>query len=320
MAGRNWCFTINNPIPEEYPEEAWTLTNLKTVVYQMEMGEEGTVHLQGYVELRTPRLLAWLKLHLNGRAHWEKRRGTRRQAVEYCVKEDSRLLPGKLWTSLKQSWEDIPPNVSDSWWNSMGLVLKTTDTGKSSNSSNLSEVQTKLSENSSSIEEVADEYFDLWVRYYRAFEKYVTLKTEPRSWETEVHVLFGPTGTGKSKWCMDNYPDAYWKQRSKWWDNYFKHETVIIDEFYGWLPFDLLLRLLDRYPMQVESKGGQLQFVARKICITTNKLPHSWYTDCYFPALARRVNTWHYLPYLGIHAEFSSYERFKEVIDERQLD
>jgi len=169
-----------------------------------------------------------------------------------------------------------------------------------------------LLNNSSSIEDIADNEFDLWVRYYRAFEKYVTMKTEPRNHAVDVHVVIGPTGTGKSKWAMDTYEGAYWKQRSKWWDGYFKHETVVIDEFYGWLPFDLLLRLLDRYPMLVESKGGQLQFIAKTIIITSNKSPDEWYSgDCYFEALARRIGKWHFIPRLGVHAIYDTYSAFK---------
>jgi len=158
----------------------------------------------------------------------------------------------------------------------------------------------------------------LWVRHYRAFEKYMTMKTEPRNHDVEVHVLYGPTGTGKSRWCMDEYPGAYWKQRSKWWDGYFKHDVVIVDEYYGWLPFDLLLRLCDRYPLLVESKGGQLQFVAKTICFTTNKHPDLWYhSDCYFSALERRVTKWHYLPRLGFHSRFSRFSEFKAIISNK---
>ena len=315
MGSRNWCFTINNPELSDYPEQ-WTTTHLKTILYQVEMGENETLHLQGYLEINSPRAIGWLK-GLNGRAHWERRKGTRSQAITYCCKEDTRLVRPRLWTSRDLSWDDLNPDNLTSSLNSRGIELTMNENGNSSTSSKLSEIKEKLSEQSSSIEEVADDYFDLWVRYHRAFEKYMTMKTVSRNHECEVHVLYGPTGTGKSKWCMEEYPNAYWKQRSKWWDGYYKHETVIIDEYYGWLPFDLLLRLCDRYPMLVESKGGQLQFVARTIVFTTNKSPDEWYSsDCYFPALERRVNKWHYLPTLGFHSRFNSFTEFKHIISD----
>lgn len=313
MSGRNWCFTINNPELTDYPEQ-WPVMHLKTILYQVEMGENETLHLQGYLEINSPRAIGWLK-GLNGRAHWERRKGTRSQAILYCCKEDSRLVRPRLWTSRDLSWEDLDPDSLTSCLNSRGITLVTSENGNCGTNSRLLEIKEKLSERSNSIEEIADEHFDLWVRHYRAFEKYMTMKAEPRNWECEVHVLYGPTGTGKSKWAMDEYPGAYWKQRSKWWDGYVGHETVIIDEYYGWLPFDLLLRLCDRYPLLVESKGGQLQFVAKTIIFTTNKYPDEWYNSdsCYFPAFERRVDKWHYLPSLGFHSRFTRFKEFKDL-------
>lgn len=160
------------------------------------------------------------------------------------------------------------------------------------------------------MEKIADEEFDVWVSHYRAFERFLLMKQKPRNHDVVVHVLQGPTGTGKSKWAMDHYPDAYWKQRSNWWDGYAGHETVVIDEFYGWLPFDLLLRVCDRYPLLVETKGGQVQFVAKTIIFTTNQLPAQWYRSCYFPSFVRRVTMWHVLPFFGEHLQFTDYSLF----------
>lgn len=106
---------------------------------------------------------------------------------------------------------------------------------------------------------------------------------------------------------MENYPDAYWKQRSQWWDGYMNHEVVVIDEFYGWLPYDTLLRLCDRYPLMVETKGGQVNFCAKTIVITTNGVPNTWYKNVYFPAFARRVTKWHVLPMWGIHSTYTDW-------------
>lgn len=317
MQSRNWVFTLNNPTDDEYPSK-WNLDRVKLIVYQVEIGEQGTLHLQGYVELEGSRKLTYLK-GLCGRCHWEPRRGTRSQALLYCTKEESQLCPPTGWTKETERWIDCVNGDLDSFWNGLKVCLQETNTedGKSSMKSRLLTIQTALKDNSSSIEDVADNEFDLWVRYYRAFEKYSTLKTKPRNHPVEVHIAYGPTGTGKSKWAMETYPNAYWKQRSKWWDGYFKHETVVIDEFYGWLPFDLLLRLLDRYPLLVETKGGQVQFVAKTIVITSNTPPNKWYDECrcYFEALARRITQYHYMPSMGIHSIYYTYQAFKDRVD-----
>lgn len=319
MGSRNWLFTLNNPGDDEYPSK-WNLERIRLLVYQVEMGEEGTIHLQGYLELESPRRLPYLR-SLAPRAHWEIRKGSRRQALEYVTKEESRLVPPSAWKSGAERWIDCVNDDMSSFWTSLNMLqmINGSERGTSATSSRLSEIRGKLAENSSSLEEVADEDFDLWVRYFRAFEKYICMKTPPRNHPVDVHVVCGPTGTGKSKWAMETYPGAYWKQRSKWWDGYFNHETVIIDEYYGWLPFDLLLRLLDRYPLLVESKGGQIQFVARTIILTSNKSPAEWYSsdsNCYIEALLRRIAQYHFMPSMGIHTSYISYNGFKAVWDQ----
>lgn len=304
---RNWCFTLNNYTAEDLPE-LWNLEHVVLLVYQAEVGEEGTPHLQGYLELSGPRQLSYLK-SLHARAHWEMRRGTREEAMLYCMKDETQhSAPCLYWKNEWQTRELGCTMECKEWLLSLGIRLIHKTSSDSDAKLRLESIREKLQDGSSSIEEVADEDFDLWVRYYRAFEKYIVLKTPPRNYDVDVEIIQGPTGTGKSRWCLDNYPDAYWKQRSNWWDGYFKHETVILDEFYGWLPFDLLLRVCDRYPLLVETKGGQMQFVARRIIITTNHPPSSWYKSVYFPAFVRRVKKWHVMATLGEHTIYDNYE------------
>ena len=55
----------------------------------------------------------------------------------------------------------------------------------------------------------------------------------------EVWVLWGPSGTGKSRFVAACWPDAFWKApESKWWDGYSGQETVVLDDFkdYAMLP------------------------------------------------------------------------------------
>lgn len=166
--------------------------------------------------------------------------------------------------------------------------------------------------NGSSELSLADEDFSTWARNFRALERYRRLCTKPRNEECNVIVIQGPTGTGKSRYAMDTYPGAYWKQRGNWWDGYSSEEVVIIDEFYGWLPFDTLLRLCDRYPLLVESKGGQLQFVATTIVFTTNQVPEKWYKNMYMDSFYRRVNSWIIMPDIHNKLVYNSYDLAKD--------
>lgn len=84
-----WCFTLNHPT-EMFDFSLYR--NVQYAIYQHEIGEEGTDHFQGYIELKRSRTLLEMKNQINYEAHWEPRRGNAAQAREYCLKEDTRIL------------------------------------------------------------------------------------------------------------------------------------------------------------------------------------------------------------------------------------
>lgn len=302
MKSRNWCFTLNNGDLEDI--KGWKKDRIKLIIFQLEAGELSTEHCQGYLELDSPRALSWMK-KLSPRCHWEARRGTKEEAMMYCIKEGRISSP---WVWLNGEWKEL---LGDSPSREDLEELKLLKTKKKTYDEELLEVKKKFDEGST-FEEIADENFSLWCKHYRSFERYLLLKTTPRNHSVKVVIIQGPTGTGKSRVCMDRYPDGYWKQRSNWWDGYSGHSTIIIDEFYGWLPFDLLLRLCDRYPLMLETKGGQVQCVADTVVITSNKRPDEWYSSCYFASLARRVDVWMIMPEFGKTNIFNSWESAKD--------
>jgi len=138
--------------------------------------------------------------------------------------------------------------------------------------------------------------------------------SKPRDHEMKVIVCQGPTGTGKSRWVKETFPNAYWKQRSQWWCGYEGQDVIVLDEFYGWLQYDLLLRLCDRYPLFLETKGGQVNCLANTIVITTNATPESWYkTEKYFLSFIRRVSEWRVFPIWG---EMQIYTLYAEAVSQ----
>lgn len=83
-----WCFTNNSTdlCPEVYLKGEY-----KFLIYQLESGENtGHFHYQGYVVFNSKKKLATLK-KLCSKSHWEMRKGSHNQALEYCEKEDTRL-------------------------------------------------------------------------------------------------------------------------------------------------------------------------------------------------------------------------------------
>jgi len=243
---KNWVFTDNNP---EQDEPSWP-ANVKYAIWQKERGENGTEHLQGYVELNTVRAISYLKSILP-RAHWEIRRGTQQQAMDYASKEDTRISGpwtfGELVINAQGTRSDL-------------LALKAS-------------VEEGLTET-----QLWDRHWADMHKYFRGVQRYRTLTGLKRDWAPRIYLLIGEPGCGKTSFCRRVAPDAYWKQSmSKWWDGYDGQSDVILDDFYGWISYHTMLRLCDRYSELVETKGGQQQFLARRIFITSNREPREWW-------------------------------------------
>lgn len=271
MTARAYCFTVNNPdgLPdfEDFVKEK----TVRYAVFQLEMGESGTTHLQGYLELSSPRRITYVK-SIPGleTAHVEKRRGTPEQARQYCMKKDETYLEGP--------WE-------------YGEFTK--EQGKRND---LAEVYALVKEGKKEVE-ILEANPSAYIRYYRGIREAKRIVQMNRSWPTEVTVIYGAPGLGKSAMALKHLGnDAYWKPRGDWWDGYEGQENVVIDEFYGWIPWDTLMKILDRYPLMVPTKGGFANFLAKKVYIISNKHPKDWYDSRKFPfpALERRVRKWYY--------------------------
>lgn len=291
MTSRNWCFTLNNP-RGQINVDLESSPNVRYAVYQLEMGEEGTTHYQGYVEFSKPQRLSAMKKLLVG-AHFESRRGTREQAREYCMKEDTRIEGPYEIGSFEAGGQGARIDV-----------IKLKDDLKKG------DTDVQLFENHTAA----------YLRYYRAIGHIRHIITPPRNTKTIVTYIYGPPGTGKSYMAWQLHPNAYPKQRSQWWCGYTSGQSVILDEYYGWLPWGSLLQLMDEYPLTVETKGGQAQFTAPEIIITSNKLPEQWYDQSYpIAALIRRIDRYKYKFELQTEAQtFEDYPTFKQAVHDRE--
>lgn len=259
--GRFWMFTLNNPQPEEDPRR-WLS---EYCIWQLEKGEEGTPHYQGYIVFKSNKTPHAVKL-INPRAHWELRFGTHEQAKQYCSKEETR--------------------VSGPW--------TTGEEPKKGKRTDLIYFKRRLQEGATEQDILEDdELYTTLQQYPKSLGVHRMLSTKHRNFKTRVLVLYGPPKKGKSHYWSVAFPGAYVKPVGEWWDGYDQQEVVILDDFYGWLKYAFLLQLLDRYPMYVEVKGGTRVFNSKIIVITSNKAPNCWYDPetCPFPAIERRLDT-----------------------------
>lgn len=256
VRAKRWCFTLNNPTEQEKDfmgrlqvGEQPTLSNVKLTYLCFGREVVSTPHLQGYVELETKTSLSSMKCFLK-RAHWEKSKGTPKEASDYCKKD--------------KDFEELGVLSVGRGYRSDLIVIK------------------DLMDKGATSLDIAESNFGLWVQYRRSFEAYMNLKSTPRRWETVVVVIWGDTGTGKTRYCQDQIMDrSMWSNGDyKWFDGYKGQEVVIWDDFRGEYPIQLFLKLTDRYPMQVPVKGGFTNWCPKKIYITSNCAPETWYPDC----------------------------------------
>lgn len=265
---RYWCFTENTePDALAYTLQAEDLPEGVTYICgQIERAEH--THLQGYVELSAHQRVSFLKKALSPTAHFEIRRGTQEEAIEYTRKLDDTTVLG-TWFELGEPTSDKPGKRND-----------------------LLDVKALLDEGASD-REVADAHFGSWIRYHKCFTEYRKLIAEPRNSDNPVEVIiyYGPSGTNKSRTARETNVGAYIKPvGNSWFDGYVAQKTIIFDEYRGnWLPYGTLLSICDRHSCTAPIKGGHVEIVATKLVFTSNKHPRHWYKDEYWDAFARRI-------------------------------
>lgn len=131
-------------------------------------------------------------------------------------------------------------------------------------------------------------------RYGKGIMRYrLLLRRDKRNKKTKVLVIHGAGGLGKSALIeyLVGTEEVFWKsQGDEWWDGYQNEPVVVLDDLDGtFFKFRYLLRLLDRYPFKVQTKGGMLEFNSKLIIITSNVSPEEWYPNCDTKLVTRRI-------------------------------
>lgn len=271
---RSYVFTINNPTDsgDSLKEKMLAEADVKYAIFQLEVGETGTPHFQGYVEFTKPRTMAWCQNHLL-RGHYEKRRGTRAQAKDYASKEETRT---------EGPWE-----VGE--WRAASQGRRT----------DIDSAASTLKERG--LQAVVEEHLTEFIKFSRGFNEAASrLAQRFRDQAPKVYLLFGDPGCGKTRYVVDNHTESdlyIHEPGSKWFDGYESHPVLLLDDFAGsssGFRLDYTLRLLDRYSLRLPIKGSHVYLVAKKIYITTNIHPYQWFSwnerEIQYRALARRIH------------------------------
>ncbi len=253
MRSRNYCFTLNNYTDEEilFLEKL----KCKYIIYGKETGNEGTPHLQGFVIFNNAKSFTAVKKSLPQRCHYETCKGTPFSNFEYCSKDGNYTergeRPEKVGQGNRTDMIEIKKAVAQN------ITLK------------------KLLMNDTIVNYQQLKYAEGLTKYYE----------NARNWKTKVTWFYGETGTGKSMKAYDYFLEKYHideiytaMDTAQWWDGYDGQPAVIIDDMRkDFMKFHVLLRLLDRYPYRIQTKGSTRQFVAKEIIITAPYSPQEMY-------------------------------------------
>lgn len=200
--------------------------------------------LHFYSNLHKPRRFRRVREIFGGRAHIEKAKGTDLENQAYCSKGSD------IWTSGQPCTQG--------------------------NRTDLQEVVSLIEGGERDFKAVALQCPTAFIKYFKGIREYLRIyhPITERDFATECYYLWGPPGSGKSRRALQeaqNHGGAiYYKPRGDWWDGYEQQPNVIIDDFYGWIKYDEMLKICDRYPYRVPVKFGFEVFNSKRIWITSN--------------------------------------------------
>lgn len=246
---RNYCLTI-------FDENELVNLQHESVKYSA-YGDEicpstGRKHYQAFVIFSTSRVFTYVK-KLFPTAHIEVMRGRLMDNERYCSKEGSYHEYG----DKPKSQEYCGKRGREYWEEQLQLAKK--DPG-------LCDPQLQITHRNS----LKGIYYDAQKRV-----KHLPLEKLDNYW------FYGPSGSGKSTTARSENPDHFVKQCNKWWDNYNGESVIIIDDMN--ITHDHMAHYLDlwadKFPINIEIKGGSLTARPKRIIVTSRYLPCEIFKD-----------------------------------------
>lgn len=276
---RSVCFTVptrgqNDDLPLLDPYHP-TWKHFKALVYSYEIAPTtGQLHIQGYLELTQPvtfeALHRWEGLEWG---HFEKRRGTAKQARHYCMKP----VPNCDCVHCVAERKD-PTHIDGPY--------EFGEFSAQGQRADLLQIKRDI-DNGRSLKRIAadEDTFPTWIKHIKGFETYKRITTEPRRHKPLVVLFVGPSNTGKTRtaMCLGSYIGRVYKVPPKstgfWCDDYANEDVFIIDEMNGHkMSPEFFNELVDWSPMNVPSHGSAgHQFTSPYVFITSNYHPKYWW-------------------------------------------
>ncbi len=244
---RNWCgtsFKVVTPAEikaqyEKYEDviRYWCLGKEVCPTSQRE-------HWQFFIQTNEPKSLKSIQAICGmGKIHIEIMRGSAMANYKYCTKDGDMISFGLDKPYVQGRRTDIED------------IKRMIDKGDSE-------------------EKCWDTHFGPMLRMYKGFNRYRFVRNQkviPKWRDLSVHVLWGKTGTGKTRFAASK--GGYFIHASnklRWWDGYNNEEVLVIDDYSNDVQITWFMALLDGYQLRLETKGGFAWAAWTKVWITTN--------------------------------------------------
>jgi len=248
---------------------------IHALVAQVEQGENGTMHLQGYAQLinktRRATFNKRVRKHTPFNFSLQNARGSALDNVAYCTKATGPWLYSNGTEKLNTTLSPRPI-----WINEGGLVKK--------GQRNDLAAAIRAIENNESMRSIDQKYGTIGVRHGRGLADYQFRKKSAESKHERLGklvVLHGPAGTGKSWRVRHEYAQQLGLteadvfslnfEGSVWFDGYAGEKILLIDDFEPkGIKRSYLLRMVDIYPFMGQVKGGHVVAEWDYVFITSN--------------------------------------------------
>lgn len=272
-------------LPEEDYPQSYVEEQLSSYTYvgQLEKGTSETEyrHWQIYIENRSPIRFETLQKKFP-KGHFERRTGTKEACYRYVTKTETSL--GVRISRGDMKIQDKKPGRAELLEQYRIQIL----TGQTT-------VSKLILEDSNALPHE---------RSLRVLEnEYRKKLCKGRIRDVEVHYIYGATGVGKTRMIYDRYKGHYDDlyvvgDYSHPFDQYDNEDCLVFDEFSGQINFEYLLKILDRYPIELRARYMNKYANFTKVFILSN-LPIE---DCYpskfheskqqWDALLRRIGSY----------------------------
>lgn len=161
--------------------------------------------------------------------------------------------------------------------------------------------------------DIADRNFKLFSQTIRAIDR-LRFHVRPVLLGPRTIILnYGATGTGKTRFAYDSYPNLFELPVGKdiWFDGYHGQAHVLIDEFDGHIGLSPALKIFDNYYVRhVPIKGGFVWWNPQVIIVTSQSHPSTWYSGFSKGATPKEGNSDRYEQERALRRRFTEIRSF----------